>query len=286
MRETVRTGVLGPMPRGVFIAVCIALAACGGPGRAPDQAARNDRSDASAARGADAYAPPDFEAIAGYPEGWHIAPGWPGPFVEGFAILDNAVTVQGRARPNPDAPKDVSCPLPAFANYQAWNLARVAEDGLEFFVATKTADLTITQAANIETVTDDGSSILALKAGDVVTYLQDLGDGDASVAIRGQLVSIQLADIESISTGGPIVDRSDKWARVTCEGGSEAWLTLDEMLTTPGVAPSPIGRFGESTDLNEDDAANLKDQLEDLQRFEAEQTVTVTSAPVEGGTVD
>jgi hypothetical protein len=58
------------------------------------------------------------------------------------------------------------------------------------------------------------------------------------------------------------------------------------VLTTPGIAPSPIGRFGESTDLTEEDAAQLKDQLDALQRFEAEQTVNVTSEPVEGGTVD
>jgi hypothetical protein len=286
MRETPRDRASLTLPCGALFAAALALAACGGPRDAADQGARSDRNENAAGRAGDAYAPPDFEAIAGYPEGWHISPGWPGPFVEGFAILESAVTVKARARPNPEAPADLSCALPALANYQAWNLARVAEDGLEFFVATETQDIEITAAADIETVTDDGSSVLKLKAGDVLTYLQDLGDGDATVAYRGQLASIQLADLDGISNSATIEDRSDKWARVKCSGGAEAWVRLDDMLTTPGIGPSPIGRFGESADLTEDDAAQLKDQLEDLQRFEAEQTVNVTSTPVEGGTVD
>ena len=270
---------------GAIAGVSLMLAACGGPARAPDQSGRADRAE-SAARASESYRPPDFEALAGYPEGWHISAGWPGPFVEGFAVLDEGVIVDGRARPNPDAPRDVRCALPALANYQAWNLARVAQDELEFFVATQTIDIDVTQAAEIETVTDDGSSVISVKPGDRLTYLQYLGDGDATVAFRGQLVSVYLDDLEQISSSGPIEDRSDKWARVTCTGGAQAWLSLDDMLAVAGIGPSPLGRFGESTDLTEDDAAKLKDQLEDLQRFEAEQTVSVASEPVEGGTVD
>ncbi len=285
MWQSKRRGAMLALKTGAALGVLITLAACGNPAPQSAQNSRADRGEAATRKG-ETYAPPDFEALAGYPEGWYISAGWPGPFVEGFAVLDAAVTVQGRAKPNPDAPQTVSCTLPALANFQAWNLARVAEDELEFFVATKTLDIEISQAAEIETVTDDGTSVLAVKPGDVLTYLQFLGDGDATVAFKGQLVSIQLADLEEVSTAGLIEDRSDKWARVKCASGTQAWLNLDDMLRTEGVAPSPIGRFGDATDLTEEDAMKLKGQLEDLQRFEDEQNVSVASEPVEGGTVD
>src|SRR5690606_9627873 len=132
----------------------------------------------------------DFAALAGYPEGWYVSYGWPGEYPAGFVVLDQGVKLNGRARPNPEAPANVSCTLPQYANYQIWNRDRVERDSLDFSVATKIVPVTMWVDAHIESPGDTGMQMLHLKAGDTLSYLRYLGEGFAIFGYNGQEYTI------------------------------------------------------------------------------------------------
>ncbi len=176
----------------------------------------------------------DFAALAAYPDTWHVSYGWPGEYPAGFVVLEQGVTVNGRARPNPDAPANVACTLPQYANYQIWNRQRVERDHLEFIVASKIEPVVMKVDANIETPGDEGMRVLNLKAGDVLSYLRYLGEGFAIFSFDGQEYTINEAELRDISsmTGA-------SWRKTS------GWRSPVSAARAPGssmTTPSPMTR--------------------------------------------
>lgn len=220
----------------------------------------------------------DYPALAGYPATWHVSYGWPGEYPAGFVVLDQGVTLKGRAKPNPDAPADIACTLPQYANYQIWNKSRVDRDRLEFIVATKIEPVTMTVDANIEYPTDTGMQVLQLKTGDVLSYLRYLGEGFAIFGFGGEEYTIneaELRDISSITYGG--LDE-DQWVEVACIGGTRAWLLYDDAIASDSIVPSPIVGFGEASDIFPDEVEQVRAQGLEQEAFQ--------NAPLEEGSGD
>ncbi|MEZ5953130.1 MAG: hypothetical protein R3C13_02380 [Hyphomonas sp.] len=273
-------------------ALCLALAAglvaCGKP--APPPEAPDVSVTEPAAPGADEIVKSpyeigqpseddvDYAALAAYPAGWHVSTGWPGEYPAGFVVLDPGVKVAGRARPNPDEPASLTCPLPEYANYQIWNQPRVAADDLIFIVATKTVPVTMTADASIEYPTDNGMKVLELKRGDVLSYLRYLGEGFAIFGFNDAEYDINEAELRDISdlTAG-VVDE-DQWVDVTCMDGTRAWLLYDEVIAHDSIVPSPIVGFGEASDIYPDEVERVR---EDGLQAEA-----LSDEPFDGGTGD
>lgn len=204
----------------------------------------------------------DFVAISTYDNNWYLSAGWPGQYPPGFAVIDLDVRVQARMRPVPSDPQDVSCQLPEFANYQLWNRERVLSDGLVFFVASLKAPVTLSQDAQVEHVAESGVlETLDLVRGDVLTFLRYEGEGFMVVSFNGQTYNINESELRDISDIASVTPRTDEWARVTCLGGKQAWLLLSEVLTEPGIGPSPLSGFGESTDLSAEDVLAVREMI-------------------------
>jgi hypothetical protein len=220
----------------------------------------------------------DFAALAAYPDTWHVSYGWPGEYPAGFVVLDQGVTVNGRDRPNPDAPANVACTLPQYANYQIWNRARVDRDHLEFIVATRIEPVTMSVDATVETPGDNGMQILELKAGDTLSYLRYLGEGFAIFGFNGQEYTIneaELRDISDMQAGG--LDE-DQWVEVACIGGTRAWVLYDDAIALDSIVPSPIVGFGEASDIYPDEVEKVRAEGLDMEAFQ--------SAPLDEGTGD
>ena len=210
----------------------------------------------------------DYAALAAYPDTWHVSYGWPGEYPAGFVVLDQGVTLKGRAKPNPGTPADIACTLPQYANYQIWNKQRVDRDHLEFIVATKIEPVTMTVDANIEYPTDTGMQVLQLKTGDVLSYLRYLGEGFAIFGFNGGEYTIneaELRDISSITYGG--LDE-DQWVEVACIGGTRAWLLYDDAIASDSIVPSPIVGFGEAADIFPDEVEQVRAQGLEMEAFQ------------------
>ena len=207
-------------------------------------------------------APTDYQAISGYGDGWYVSPGWPGEYPAGFVVLAPDVSVPARTRPNPSADRDVVCRLPQYANYQLWNDVRGEADKLEFFVATKTFPITMTEDATIEYFSDAGVRTLDLKAGDQLTYLRYLGEGFTIVSFNGEQYDINEAELSQISDIGQLQSVADEWARVTCMGGEQAWLLYQEVLDHADIVASPITGYGEAADIFPEDVDWVREQGE------------------------
>ena len=209
------------------------------------------------------YVAPDFAKLSGYGEGWYISPGWPGEYPAGFVVLDEGISVMGRAKPNPASPQDKACTLPQLANYQLWNNPRVSSDELEFFVATKTFPVTLNQDAQIEYISDAGSmQTLDLKQGDQLNYLRYLGEGFAILSYGGAEYDINEAELMNITDIQATKGQEDEWLRVTCTDGSRAWLLYDEVVTVPGIVPSPITGYGDASDITLDQVDGIRAEAE------------------------
>ena len=220
----------------------------------------------------------DFAALAGYPEGWHVSYGWPGEYPAGFVVLDQGVKLNGRARPNPEAPANVSCTLPQYANYQIWNRDRVERDSLDFIVATKIVPVTMSVDAHIESPGDTGMQTLDLKAGDVLSYLRYLGEGFAIFGYNGQEYTINEAELRDISDLGAGGLEENQWVEVACIGGTRAWILYDDAIAGDSIVPSPIVGFGEASDIFPDEVEKVRAEGLDMEAFQ--------NAPLDEGTVD
>ena len=279
------------MRKAWIVALAAGLAACGQPtdkpapviedpaAEGPDSAVVTDEPIASPYEVTEtAPNDVDYAALAGYPEGWYVSYGWPGEYPAGFVVLDQGVTVNGRAKPNPEAPAAISCTLPQYANYQIWNTARTDRDHLEYIVATKTQPVTMAVDASIETPGDTGMQVLELKAGDVLTYLRYLGEGFAIFGRNGEEYTInesELRDISDIQAGG--LDE-DQWVEVACIGGTRAWLLYDEVLAEDSIVPSPIVGFGEASDIYPDEVERVRAEGLEMEAYQ--------NLPIEVGSGD
>ena len=220
----------------------------------------------------------DFAALAGYPDTWHVSYGWPGEYPAGFVVLEQGVTVNGRARPNPDAPANVPCTLPQYANYQIWNRQRVERDNLEFIVASKIEPVTMLVDARIETPGDEGMQVLNLKAGDVLSYLRYLGEGFAIFDVDGQEYTINEAELRDISSMTGMALEEDQWVEVACIGGTRAWIRYDDAIAQDDIVPSPIVGFGEASDIYPDEVDKVRAEGLELEAFQ--------NQPFDDGSVD
>lgn len=267
------------MKFGSILATTVAalvLAACGQSADTPSESdiiatdgSELESEEAGKAGPASDYVQPDYAKLSGYGEGWYISPGWPGEYPAGFVVLDEGVTVKARARPNPTATKDIDCTLPRLANYQLWNNPRVAADQLEFFVATRTFPVTLTQDAAIEFISDAGSmQTLDLKQGDQFTYLRYLGEGFAILAYDGTEYDINEAELMNVTDIQAGKGDEDEWIRVTCADGSQPWLLYDEVVAADGIVPSPITGYGDASDI-------MPDQVETIRAEAAQNALAV-----------
>lgn len=220
----------------------------------------------------------DFAALAGYPDTWYVSYGWPGEYPAGFVVLDQGVTLNGRARPNPDAPANVACTLLQYANYQIWNRQRVERDNLEFIVATKIEPVTMLVDANIETPGDEGMKVLNLKAGDVLSYLRYLGEGFAIFGVGDQEYTINEAELRDISSMSGMGIEEDQWVEVACIGGTRAWLLYDDAVAHDDIVPSPIVGFGEASDIYPDEVDKVRAEGLEMEAFQ--------NTPIDEGSVD
>lgn len=257
------------MKFGSILATTVAalvLAACGQSADTPSESdiiatdgSELESEEAGKAGPASDYVQPDYAKLSGYGEGWYISPGWPGEYPAGFVVLDEGVTVKARARPNPTATQEMDCTLPRLANYQLWNNPRVAADQLEFFVATRTFPVTLTQDAAIEFISDAGSmQTLDLKQGDQFTYLRYLGEGFAILAYDGTEYDINEAELMNVTDIQAGKGDEDEWIRVTCADGSQPWLLYDEVVAADGIVPSPITGYGDASDITPDQVETIR----------------------------
>ena len=238
-------------------AAAVVLAACGQSTDAPGESdiiatdgSELEPENTGRTGPASDYVQPDYAKLSGYGEGWYISPGWPGEYPAGFVVLDEGVTVKARALPNPAAPQDMDCTLPRLANYQLWNNPRVAADELEFFVATRTFPVTLTQDASVEFISDAGSmQTLDLKQGDQFIYLRYLGEGFAILSYEGTEYDINEAELMDVTDIQNSKGEEDEWVRVTCTGGAQPWLLYDEVVAVDGIVPSPITGYGDASDI-------------------------------------
>ena len=259
------------MKYGWILTAAILLGACGQPKDVPPESdivpvedhEMAEPGSLSETPQASDYVAPDFAKLSGYGEGWYISPGWPGEYPAGFVVLDEGIRVMGRAKPNPASPQDKACTLPQLANYQLWNNPRVSSDELEFFVATKTFPVTLNQDAQIEYISDAGSmQTLDLKQGEQLNYLRYLGEGFAILSYAGTEYDINEAELMNITDIQSTKGQEDEWLRVTCTDGSRAWLLYDEVVTVPGIVPSPITGYGDASDITLDQVEGIRAEAE------------------------
>ncbi len=242
-------------------AALLALAACGRGSETP--AATEAPSPAPSGNAASevtpkARPPLDYRALSGYDDSWFLSGGWPGEYPPGFAVLDANVRVPARARPTPSDPQDISCLLPQYANYQLWNTSRSEADQLEFFTATRKFPVTFTSDAEIEIVGENAAETLKVKAGETFTYLRYLGEGYTVMEYGGAEVQVNEGQLQDVTDIRNFTSEDDLWVRVSCLGGSQAWLLYDEVTKERGIGPSPMSDYGSASDLTESEVEEVR----------------------------
>lgn len=187
-----------------------------------------------------------------YDDSWFLSPGWPGEYPNGFTILHDGVVLAGRAEMNKAAPKLLQCPVPRLANYNQWNQERGEADGLEFIAAAKTFELEVLQDGNVLGVADEDDVMLALKAGETLTYLTYVAEGFGLIRFNGVEYQINEADLEGVvdfSAQRDVAD--DLWVNIPCADKQRGWVLYAEVQGMEGIGETEHTEYGVSRDLAE-----------------------------------
>jgi hypothetical protein len=198
---------------------------------------------------------PAFSASAAYDDSWYQADFWSGEYPNGVAVMEEGVSLMGRATMDPQAATDVACELPKFAVYHPWNERRA-----EYRTAAKIVPMTAT--ANFRLTEDDREA--KVHKGDVVEYLVYGAEGTALVRFQGQEWVIGQEEMEKLSYDEKLMIPQEEWFKVPCTNGGEAWLFLNELATSnddgefvyaPGLGSWWKGfrEYGKVTDLTPED---------------------------------
>ncbi len=205
-----------------------------------------------------------------YATGWAVTGGWPGEYPAGFSILEENIVLEAHSRMHPLTPANVKCPVPQYATYQQWNIPRSQADNLNFQVATKIFNITITQDTTIEHPDNELAyrpKKLSLKTGDQLSYLRYLGEGFAIVEFEGKEYEIDEAGLHGVSdidnSDNPDRNGEDLWLELTCADAkaTRAWVLYDEVIRQDGVGPTPIIGYGESQDITQDDVQSIIEMM-------------------------
>ncbi len=197
-------------------------------------------------------AAPTDDGLA-YGDDWDISEFWPSEYPAGFSVIEDGVILPARAEMDKRAPRNVACPVPRFATYQAWNRERVDADNLRFMTATRIKIITLPADVSIEADVDGSPVTLSLKAGDSVRYLRYLSEGFATVEKDGVEYVIFEGDLYPNGGWEDAADETDLWLQLDCadQARTRAWLLFSEVEGMRGIIDAPITGYGEASDLGD-----------------------------------
>ena len=192
--------------------------------------------------------------FAGYDEAvWFLSDGWPGEYPDSFTVEAAGVTVMARAEMKPDAPRNVSCPLPQYATYSPWNGARVQADNLAFVTASPRVTVSFPSGARLLGVTGDAfeskETDLSIPAAGQLTYLAYIAEGWAIMEYQGTQYEVNEGAFPQDAILRPENVQDDQWTRVTCTDGTRAWLLYSEVKDTAGIGQYNYTEYGSASDL-------------------------------------
>lgn len=192
------------------------------------------------------------QSVPVYDETWHRAPFWSGEYPGGFSVLKD-VTVQLRPTLDPKTAGSISCDLPAKATYQAWNGARVAEQGLTFVSFTEIDEMRVT--APYEAVLlreDDYTEVpVSLAPGDSWRYLVYYAEGNFLMEHEGVRYSADQGLMDVSEAVRPGERGYDEWMRINCPNNQWGWLYMGDITIDDVTFAGPnVTEYGMSSDLD------------------------------------
>ena len=196
-------------------------------------------------------APAFAQSVEAYDQSWYRATFWTGEYPAGFTVLKD-VTVELRPRLDPKADKTVACDLPAKATYQAWNAARVDEQGLTFVSFTKIAEYKLTKdyEATLYRSDDGTEQQVSFEAGDSWRYLTYYAEGAFLLEYEGVRYDGDQSLFEVSEEIGSN-EGYDEWLRINCPNNQWGWLFMGDITIDDLTFAAPnITGYGESRDLD------------------------------------
>ena len=192
--------------------------------------------------------------VSGYDEDvWFLSDGWPGEYPDSFTVEVAGITVMARAEMKPDAPRNVSCPLPQYATYSPWNGARVQADNLAFVTASPRITVTFPSGASLLGVTGNAfeskETDLRIPAGGQLTYVAYIAEGWAIMEYQGTQYEVNEGALPQDAIFCPENVQDDQWARVTCTDGTRAWLLYSKVKDAAGIGVYTYTEYGTASDL-------------------------------------
>ncbi len=226
-------------------------------GETDSDAVKSDEAIASEAPSTIGLEENHLEAVqAGYDENWVIGYGWPGEYPNGFTVTGRQMILEGRAKPHPDAPRTVSCPMSHGATIHPWNHDRVAIDDLIFVSATRKIALSVHTEGILlaESETSTGAPLeISLEPGDKVYVERYFGEGFGQIAYNGDTYTADLQQLNELTNASDTEPLEiDEWVMLTCadKGAHRAWFLLADLKRLQGISEVAITDFGQASDLD------------------------------------
>ena len=197
---------------------------------------------------------PFLQATAfAYDATWYKTDFWAGEYPHGFT-LEQSVTTQIRATPDPQAPRTINCTMKKGATYHPWNQERATSSKLEFisyvpketFVIRKSATFTL---RNEKTDTDEK---IRFGMGDEWDYMTYYAEGMFKITFKGKAYTADQdlleASLEKGAKASTKVRFVDEWMKLTCANGASGWLLLGDVLGKPPYGSPNFIDYGVAKD--------------------------------------
>ena len=194
-------------------------------------------------------APVAAQTPATYDEGWFRADHWSGEWPSGVGIIAET-SVEGRAEPSPDAPREIACTLPARAVYHPWNAERSEADNVDFVSFTQKRSWEVTGEGAYAIAQADGAEV-PLPPGTQWTYLLYYAEGIYEIEVDGVTYDADQSLFEASREREPGGEGYDEWFGLDCLNGARAWLYLPDLaIDDVRFAPPNIVEYGRAADLD------------------------------------
>ena len=179
-----------------------------------------------------------------------MLPYWASEYPNAFSVTEEGVTVMGHETITYGVYPPIYCGLPHKATYSPWNGARVESDDLTFISMVYPTTFTLQEDTEIEVFLGKEVEMLALSAGDQLTYKSYLAEGFFMAEKDGILYEMNEAQLPA-STEFEQGPEAQEWVHVTCDDADQtrAWVLYEDAINAIGVAPYEYTAFAEAADL-------------------------------------
>lgn len=167
-----------------------------------------------------------------YGSDWFGSETWYGDWPNGFAVIQNNVSLPAHSTMDPNKPADLKCVIPKNTVVHIWNVDR----SFQWYTYSKIVPLKIVSEVQTTLYDQRGRGILAqIAPGEGIDFLTYESDNFALFRFRGGIFEADLSLLDHVDRPSATSNVArDQWVYVDCANKVSGWILFQDILDDQG----------------------------------------------------